>query len=227
MKQYAVIVAGGSGTRMGGGIPKQFRSLSGKPMLWWTMKAFHNENRDTNIILVLPEEFIQLWNDFFNTLPEEDRIPHQTTAGGDSRTESVKKGLTLIKEEDSLVAIHDGARPLVKPDLIKKGWKIAREKRAALPVIPVSDSLREINEKGESKASDRERFRAVQTPQVFHTALLKRAYEETQGSVFTDDASVVEAIGMKVTLFDGDPSNLKITTPADMAVAKILMGENA
>ena len=225
MRQFAVIVAGGTGTRMGGGIPKQFRSLCGRPMLWWSMKAFYDENPSTEIILVLPEEFIILWEDFFSSLPEKDRLPHVVTAGGQTRTESVKRGLILVPE-DSLVAIHDGARPLLKKDLISRGWQTASENGAAIPVVPAVDSMREI--RGDSsKAVDRSLYRCVQTPQVFISRLLKKSYQEQEGRTFTDDASVVEATGHKITLYEGDPSNLKVTTPIDMTIASCLLGDNA
>lgn len=226
MKQYAVIVAGGSGQRMGGGMPKQFRSLCGRPVLWWSMKAFHNENPSTRLIIVLPEEFISLWNDFFTTLPEEERFTHEVVAGGETRSASVQKGLSLIQDDISLVAIHDGARPLVDVRIISDGWKEAEEFEAAIPVIPVVDSLR-IKSGGENKAVDRNSFVAVQTPQVFFTSLLKQAYKEAGENAFSDDASVVENIDHPISMFQGHPDNIKITNPQDMAIAALLMGKNA
>lgn len=222
MKKYAVIVAGGSGTRMGGGIPKQFRSLCGRPMLWWSLKAFHDEDNNTEIILVLPENFISLWEDFFSTLPKGDRFPHLITIGGASRTESVLNGLRLIEDEDSLVAVHDGARPLVSPQTITRGWALAEERQAAVPVVPVVDSLRKITG-DHSEAVDRSRFRAVQTPQVFRTEVLLKAYKALNGETFTDDASVVENLGIEIALFEGNPENMKITNPKDLAIAAILL----
>lgn len=238
---FAIIVAGGSGTRMGGGIPKQFRNLCGRPVLWWSMKAFHDENPLTQLVLVLPETFIDLWKDFYTSLPEEERFPHKITAGGTSRTESVSNGIALIDNDNSLVAVHDGARPLVKPSIIRMGWETANLTGAAIPVVPVTDSLRKISqEQGksdksickdnlagiESKSVDRNKFMAVQTPQVFKTSLLKEAYEKAGEGVFTDDASVVEHSGHKISLFEGSPDNIKITGPKDMAIAAILMGKN-
>lgn len=226
MKKYAVIVAGGSGSRMGGGIPKQFRSLCSHPVLWWSMKAFKDEDPETQIILVLPEDFISLWNDFFNTLPPVEKFEHKITAGGNSRSESVKNGLLLIDDLDSLVAVHDGARPLVKTEIIRRGWEKAKEFKAAIPVVPVVDSLREVTDNG-NFACDRTRFRSVQTPQVFETSLLSEAYEKVGNRVFSDDASVVEAFGNKIVLFDGDPNNIKITNPFDMTMAEALLNKNA
>lgn len=227
MRQYAVIVAGGSGTRMGGGIPKQFRSLLERPVLWWSMKAFHDENPNTELILVLPEEFIPLWNDLFATIPEKDRFEHLVTIGGNTRTESVVNGIGLIEDEDSLVAIHDGARPLVTKEIIHQGFLLAGAEGAAVPVVPVTDSLRKLNGDS-SECVDRNRFVAVQTPQVFKTLLLKKAYREAEDDkVFTDDASVVERMDQKIALFEGSHNNIKITNPKDLAIAKLLMGRHA
>lgn len=215
-------MAGGAGTRMGSGIPKQFRSLLGRPVLWWSMKAFHDEDPTTRLILVLPHEFISLWEDFYSTLPDDERFHYEVTSGGRSRSESVTKGLDLINDPESLVAVHDGARPLVDPKIISSGWKLAQEKGAAIPVIPVTDSLRKKSDEG-SQVVDRNDYLAVQTPQVFKTSLLKNAYKESEGSVFTDDASVVENMGHKVALFEGSDENIKITNPKDMAIAALIM----
>lgn len=226
MKKNAVIVAGGSGTRMGGGIPKQFRSLCGRPVLWWSMKAFHDEDTHTRLIIVLPEDFIDLWNDFFSSLPETDRFDHEVVAGGSSRTQSVKNGLALVDDPDSLVAIHDGARPLLTDAIIKDGWSKAQSYGAAIPSVPVTDSLRHVSDEGNS-AVDRSEFVAVQTPQVFKTSILKEAYLKAGDTIFTDDAAVVENAGHKVALFPGSPDNIKITNPKDLAIAAVIMGKNA
>lgn len=225
MRKYAVIVAGGSGARMGGGIPKQFRNLCGRPVLWWSLKAFHEEDPHTSIILVLPEQFISLWKDFYDTLPESEKIPFSIAAGGKTRGESVKNGLALIPDPDSLVAIHDGARPLVTPALISRGWAAAQEHGAAIPVMDVTDSLRKRTPNG-SEAVDRNEFAAVQTPQVFHTSLIKEAYNLVGDQSFTDDAAVAEYAGHTVKLFEGFHKNMKLTHPEDMAVAALLLKED-
>ena len=226
MKRYAVIVAGGSGSRMGGGMPKQFRDLSGRPVLWWSMKAFHDENPDTCLILVLPGNYIPLWENLFSSLSEDDRFMHKIVEGGSTRTDSVKNGLTLVPAGNSLVAVHDGARPLVSPGLISLAWETALYSGAAIPVVPVTDSLRKV--KGEeSQYVDRSEYVAVQTPQVFDAALLKDAYEKAGQQVFSDDASVVEHNGHKVAMFPGNTDNIKITNPKDMAIATVLMANNA
>ena len=221
MGKYAVIVAGGSGSRMGGGIPKQFRNLCGRPVLWWSMKAFRDEDPATNIILVLPEEFVKLWQDYFHSLPESDRFSHEITIGGATRTESVKNGLAHVASPDSLVAVHDGARPLVTPELISKGWETAQQHGAAIPVVPVTDSLRKVNGDN-SEAVDRSEYVAVQTPQVFKTSILKEAYAQAGENTFTDDAAVVENAGFKVALYPGSDTNFKLTHPKDLQIAAVL-----
>ena len=226
MKQYAVIVAGGSGSRMGGGIPKQFRSLCGKPVLWWSMKAFHDENPATALILVLPQEFIDIWRDFFSSLAVAHQFEHQIAAGGASRSESVKNGLALVTEKESLVAVHDGARPLVTPEVIARGWRMAQEKGTAIPGVPLTDSIRHLKTNG-SESVDRTEYVAVQTPQVFLSSLLKDCYEKKSGETFTDDAAVVENCGHHVSLYEGSHNNIKVTNPGDLEVAAVLMKKNA
>lgn len=217
-----MIVAGGSGSRMGGGIPKQFRTLCGHPVLWWSMKAFHDEDPSTHLILVLPQEFITLWKDFFSTLSASEQFPHSVTSGGKSRSESVKNGLALVENDESLVAVHDGARPMITKELISKGWETAEQSGAAIPVLAVTDSLRRVN--GDcSEAVDRSEYVAVQTPQVFKTGLLKESYAKAKDEVFSDDASVVENAGYKVKLYPGLVENMKITNPKDIALATAIM----
>lgn len=225
MKRFAIIVAGGSGSRMGGGMPKQFRALNGRPVLWWSMKAFHDENPETRLVVVLPREFVTLWNDLFSSLPENERFSHEVAFGGETRTESVKNGLSLIVDPEALVAVHDGARPLVDPRIIAKGWETAQKYGAAIPVVAVTDSLRS-TEIYPSKAVDRDKFVAVQTPQVFLAKILKDAYEYAGRQSFSDDATAVENMGETVILFEGSHDNFKITNPKDMAIAEVLMKGN-
>ena len=222
MKKYAIIVAGGSGSRMGSGIPKQFRSLCGRPVLWWSLKAFHEASPETEIILVLPAKFKRLWEEIFSTLLPEERYPHKITIGGATRTESVRNGLKLVGEEDSIVAVHDGARPLIKETTISEGWKMAAEKGAAIPVVPVVDSLREMEKDG-SHCVDRSSYVAVQTPQVFRRKLLFDAYEAAGDKIFSDDAAVVEAFGAQIALYPGNPENMKVTNPGDIDIATVLL----
>lgn len=219
MEKYAVIVAGGSGLRAGGPLPKQFQELAGRPMLWWAMDAFRREDPATRVILVVNGDYISLWNGLYGSLPEEDKIPCRVCRGGASRPESVARGLQLIGQEASLVAVHDAARPLVSTELIARGWEAAMRSGAAVPVVAVSDSLRMLSDGG-SAPVDRSRYVAVQTPQVFRSSVLLDAYSRVSDySGFTDDASLVEAAGHKVALYDGDPVNMKITHPGDAALA--------
>lgn len=225
MRKYAIIVAGGSGTRMGGDMPKQFHSLKGKPMLWWSIKAFHDEDPKTEIIVVLPNDFISFWKNFYETLPTEIRYNHCVASGGATRSDSVQNGLNFVSEIDSLVAIHDGARPVIDRFTIANGWKLAEEKGSAIPFIPLTDSLRKFTEGG-SISVDRSVYVAVQTPQVFKTEILKNAYKTCEGRIFTDDASVVESIGYDLSLFEGNLDNIKVTNPRDMEIARLLIDRN-
>lgn len=219
--KYAVIVAGGKGTRAGGGVPKQFRKVSGQPMIWWSLRAFHEENPEAKIVLVLPADAMAFWNDMHASLTNQ--VPHVCVAGGNSRTESVRAGLAAIPDEaDGLVAVHDAARPLVTPALICRGWNAALISGAAIPVVPVADSLRRLLPRG-SEVADRSQFVAVQTPQVFSIKLLKKAYSGMPECSFTDDASVVEAFGVMPELFEGDSDNFKVTNPGDFIRAQVLL----
>ena len=223
VKKYAVIVAGGSGTRLGGDLPKQFQTLNGRPVLWWSMKAFHDEDPSTKIILVLNGGFIGTWQDMYASLPPECQFPHTITEGGTSRTESVKNGiLSIPASDDVLIAVHDAARPLVTVDMIREGWKAAANHGAAIPAVPVTDSLRHIDADG-SKAVDRKDYVAVQTPQVFKASILKSAYKRNPEAVFTDDASAVEAYGLEPVLFSGSPRNMKVTNPGDIQIASLFL----
>lgn len=225
MKKYAVILAGGSGMRAGGYVPKQFQMLEGIPMLWWSVRAFYKEDKNTHIRLVMHPGFFDLWDIIYRELPEEDKkIPFTLVCGGRSRLESVKNGIIEIPaEKDALVAVHDAARPLVSRDVISEGWRVASEKNAAVPAVPVTDSLRRIGVDGFSEAVARKDYVAVHTPQVFRCDILKSAYEMPLNDTMTDDASVVEASGVNVTLYEGSTHNMKVTNPLDMEIAALIM----
>ena len=225
MKKYAVIVAGGSGTRLGAPIPKQFLVLNGYPVLWWSTKAFHDEDKETVIILVLPEKYIHEWEKILSLLPEESRFHHQIVSGGATRFESVKSGLSVIPDGESLIAVHDAARPLVSVEMIEEGWFTAKEKGTAIPVVPVTDSLRKLTHNGVSVSVDRKDYVAVQTPQVFRSDIIKNAYKSNYQDNFTDDASVVEATGHEISLYKGSVNNMKVTNPGDPEIAAVLMKE--
>lgn len=218
MKNYAVIVAGGSGSRFGSAVPKQFVPLCGKPVLMHTIAKFASVS-DTSIILVIPQAHFGWWQE----LCEEHNfvIPHKVVAGGSSRFQSVKNALATIvnAEADDIVSVHDGVRPLVSVELIARAFEQARKQGSAIPVVPVTDSVRKVSG-SQSEALERSALRAVQTPQVFDARLLLSAYDTEFSEFFTDDASVVETAGHSVSLIDGETTNIKITHPIDLIVAE-------
>lgn len=217
MNKYAIIVAGGSGKRMQSHIPKQFLHLGRWPILMHTIMAF--EPHVHKIVVVLPEKEIPNW---MSQCEEEDfTVPHSIVAGGQHRFDSVKNGLQAI-ENDGLVAIHDGVRPLVSNETILRCFEAAAAHGAALPVIDVNESLRKVKKK-DNEAVDRSKYRLVQTPQVFSLKLLNKAFTQSYKPQFTDDASVVEATGHKIFLVEGNRENIKITTPLDMLLAEAIV----
>ncbi|MEG1749373.1 MAG: 2-C-methyl-D-erythritol 4-phosphate cytidylyltransferase [Tannerellaceae bacterium] len=218
MKRYVLIVAGGKGLRMGSDLPKQFIPIEGKPILMHTLEAFHRWDAEAKLILVLPTEHQDYWRMLCKELGCS--TPHTLANGGETRFHSVQNGLQQI-EQPGLVAVHDGVRPFVTSEVITACFEAAERQGAAVPAIPLTDSLRYIEAEG-SHPVDRSRYLAVQTPQVFCSDLLLRAYRQSYSPLFTDDASVVEAIGQPVTLVPGNPENIKITTPFDLKVAEIL-----
>jgi 2-C-methyl-D-erythritol 4-phosphate cytidylyltransferase len=219
MNKIAIIVAGGKGERMNADVPKQFLEIQGKPILMHTLEAFINFDASLQLILVLPAAQI----DFWQTLCEahDFNIPHQIVAGGQTRFHSVKNGLDAVKIP-SLVAIHDGVRPLVSKDTISRCFDAAVKFGAAIPTMDSIESIRFVDANG-SKSVDRTVYKMVQTPQVFDTELLKKAYEQEFSVLFTDDASVVEAMGVTVHLVEGNRENIKITTEFDLIVAERLL----
>ncbi len=219
VQKAVVIVAGGSGKRMGGDIPKQFLQLSGKPVLMHTMHRFFSFDPKIYMILVLPFEHIETWN----LLCSQHRflIPHQIIPGGAERYDSVKNGLEKI-DDTWLVAIHDGVRPLVSNATIGKSFELAAEFGNAIPAVPVKESLREVFE-GQNRPVDRRNFYLIQTPQTFRGDLIKKAYQKPYNPLFTDDASVFEAAGNEVHLFEGNTENIKITTSSDLKIAAALL----
>ena len=216
-KQSVIIVAGGKGLRAGGELPKQFQSIGGEPMLMHTIRAFHDYDYRMRIVVVLPEGTQSLWSQ----LCEEHRftVRHTVVTGGETRFHSVKNGLEEIPEEET-VGVHDGARPFVTPKLIGRCFDASFENQCG--VIPVTDevnSVRQLTATG-SRTLDRKQLKLVQTPQVFPARGLKKAYETGFDPSFTDDASVAEKWGMKIQLREGEETNIKITTPFDMALAE-------
>lgn len=221
-KDYIIIVAGGKGQRMGSSVPKQFLLLCGKPVLMHTIEAFHSYSTSLEIILVLPEEQQTHWKE----LCEEYGFttPHTVVSGGSTRFESSRNGISVIPDDaDGVVGIHDGVRPLVSAALIDRCYESARENYAAIPVMPLTDTLRFVGESGCGRNVLRSDYVIVQTPQVFDIALAKRAFSLPYKESFTDDASVVEDLGCQVSVVEGCRENIKLTTPFDMKVAEAIL----
>jgi 2-C-methyl-D-erythritol 4-phosphate cytidylyltransferase len=216
MRKYAVIVAGGKGVRMGNATPKQFLLLHNKPILYYTIKTFLDAYSDLEVILVLPEENMEMGREIIDAYFEPSRI--QITAGGERRFHSVQKGLKLIAD-DAIIFVHDGVRCLVSTELIHRCYARALESGSAIPVVAAKDSVRLISE-GDNEPIERSRVVFVQTPQTFHSKILLPAFEIDYKERFTDEATVVEAFGLKISLVEGEESNIKITTPFDLAIAE-------
>jgi len=218
MKKFALIVAGGSGSRMQNKTPKQFIELAGKPVLMHSITTFYNYDSEIKIIIVLPAEHIGFWKNLCASFSFS--IKHSVVSGGTTRFDSVKNGLKQIN--DGIVFIHDGVRPLVSEKTISKCYKTAIEKGNALPVIPVSESIRVKNVQGNSMV-DRSKYFLVQTPQTFRTELIKKAYRQNFSPAFTDDTSVLENTGVKINLVEGNRENIKITYPEDFSIAECFL----
>jgi 2-C-methyl-D-erythritol 4-phosphate cytidylyltransferase len=223
MKKYAVIVAGGSGKRMGNIIPKQFLLLKGKAVLWYTLDTFLRAYSDIKIILVLPEQHIQKGKIITSSFNENDRI--EIACGGDTRFHSVQRGLKEVKE-DAVVFVHDAVRCLVSVPLIHRCYKTAVEKGSAIPAVTATDSIRILNHTRHYIA-DRAQVRIIQTPQTFLSNIILPAFEQPYSDIFTDEATVVEANGTEVFLTDGEYDNIKITRPIDMMIAERILEERS
>ncbi len=219
MKKYAVIVAGGSGLRMNSHIPKQFLLIQKKPLLYYSIDVFIKTYDDIEIILVLPEEHISKGQEIIDAWFDNTRI--KICEGGRTRFHSVQNGLALINEE-SIIFVHDGVRCLLTKDLINRCYSEANKSGSAIPVITSKDSVRLITEDGHI-ALDRNNVKLVQTPQTFHSKILLKAFKIDYKDKFTDEATVVEAFGIKVNLIEGEEANIKITTPADLLAAEYLL----
>jgi 2-C-methyl-D-erythritol 4-phosphate cytidylyltransferase len=220
MKRYAVVVAAGSGKRMGAALPKQFLQFAGKPLLMHTLEQLHAFDSQLNILLVLHPDYINYWKGKLDEL--SFTIPHTIVAGGEERFHSVKSALATIHDESAVVGIHDGVRPLVSMETLQRCFEAAEASGNAVPVIPLNDSLREVDG-NHNQAADRSKFRSVQTPQCFRMTQLKVAFHQEFTTRFTDDASVVESAGFTINLVDGNRENVKITTPEDLRWAEWLL----
>lgn len=217
-KKVAIIVAGGSGTRMGSAVPKQFLELAGKPVLWHTVNAFVQAYADMEIVLVLPEvhfSYVAEWiGDFKQVI---------LVKGGETRFNSVLNGLKTV-QEPAVIFVHDGVRPMVSTALIHRCYEGAVAKGSAIPVIDMKDSIRELIPNG-NRAVDREQYKIIQTPQTFLSEWILPAFEQPFDPLFTDEATVVERQGRQVQLVPGDEANIKITRPLDLIIAEALLGK--
>jgi 2-C-methyl-D-erythritol 4-phosphate cytidylyltransferase len=223
MKKYAVIVAGGAGLRMGGTLPKQFLLLKDKPVLYYSIKTFLEAYPDLQVILVLPVDYTDMGQEIIDAWFDKERI--RITAGGETRFHSVQNGLSLITEE-SVIFVHDGVRCLLSKELIHRCYRQAVETGTAIPAIPSKDSIRLLTDEG-NEAFDRNKVMLIQTPQTFHSKILIPAFQIDYKDKFTDEATVVEAFGMKVSLVEGEERNIKITRPVDIVIAEQLLNETA
>ena len=220
MQKYAIIIAGGAGTRMGTTVPKQFILLRHKPILWHTLNAFIEAYDDMQIVLVLPEAHLEKGEAIANEFTY-NRI--KITTGGPARFHSVKNGLMLV-DTHSIVFVHDAVRCLVTPQLIRRCCEITIEKGNAVPAINISDTIRIETESG-NEAFDRKRIRIIQTPQTFYSNEIKEAYCAEFDESFTDEAGVVETLGVKINLVEGETTNIKITSPIDLLIAEKILEE--
>jgi len=221
MKRYAIIVAGGSGSRMRSDTPKQFMLLGNKPILMHTIQAFADFSTSLKIILVLPKKTGELWKHLCTKY--NFKIDHMLADGGESRYHSVRNGLKTIDDLHGYVAIHDGVRPLVNSRIIGDSFSFAERHGSAIASTTLKESLRHIDA-DRTFSVNRSEYRLIQTPQTFSVKLIKDAYETIEyQSELTDDASVAERNGHVVHLFDGDFTNIKITTPEDLHFAKAIL----
>ena len=220
-EEFVIIVAGGKGLRMGTDIPKQFLPIGGKPVLMRTMERFREYSSTLQIILVLPKA----QQDYWKQLCQEYhfKVDYQLADGGETRFHSVQHGLSLIPDDaEGVVGVHDGVRPFPSIEVISNCYKTAKEKKAVIPVIPVVETVRHILG-ANSETVPRNDYRLVQTPQTFDIQLLKAANRQPYNDGFTDDASVVERYGHRITLVEGNRENIKITTPYDLKIAEVLI----
>jgi 2-C-methyl-D-erythritol 4-phosphate cytidylyltransferase len=215
--KHIVVVAGGSGKRMDESLPKQFLDLNGKPILFHTLSRLKEAIPEANLVLVMHPDWMGHWQSMAGEFAD---VP--VTQGGVRRFESVARGLKMIDSDEGVIGIHDGVRPLVSVDVIQDCFEAAAEHGAAVPVVPLNESLRKMTGT-ESHAEDRMNYRIVQTPQCFRADLIKAAYEQSYDDRFTDDATVVEATGQGIHLVSGNTENIKITTPSDLLVAGSLL----
>jgi 2-C-methyl-D-erythritol 4-phosphate cytidylyltransferase len=218
-REYALIVAGGKGTRIKSDVPKQFLELNGLPILMHTIAAFYRYSQNIQVIVVIPEDDFSVWENLCVKHSFQRTVVLQK--GGDTRFQSVRNGLAQISGE-GLVAIHDGVRPLVNEDIIAASFRLAAVHKSAVASVRLKESIR-ITDQDTTRSADRSRFRLIQTPQTFQVELIKKAYESKEDPSLTDDASVAERAGHLISLFEGSYENIKITTPEDLIIAEALL----
>jgi 2-C-methyl-D-erythritol 4-phosphate cytidylyltransferase len=219
MEKYLIIAAAGRGIRMKSNLPKQFIRIANYPIVFYSMKTFYENDPTIKILLVLPEDLIGEWENFLTE--SQTVIPHKVIEGGSSRMESCRNGLSQI-EGDGLVAVHDGVRPLVSHETIDRCFKMAKEKGNAVPVNDIYETLRQLDSSG-SVTIDRNTVKSVQTPQVFQIKILQEAFLKVKSEQYTDEASMVESLGYKINLVEGNRENIKITDPFDLKIAEYLL----
>lgn len=213
-----IITAGGIGKRMGGSVPKQFLLLADKPILMHTIEQIHAFDPSAELIITLPQDYLEDWKEMCQKY--SFKINHTVVPGGEERFDSIRNALEQASGE--WIAVHDGVRPFISKKVLEDLLREVKTHRAVIPVIPVKETLRIAD--GETNATvHRDHYRIVQTPQVFEAKLLKKAYEQKYTSAFTDDASVVEAIGGRVYLVAGNDENIKITNPLDLSLAALIL----
>jgi len=223
MKKYAVIVAGGTGRRMGNTVPKQFLLLKDKPVLWYTLDTFLRAYDDMEIILVLPQPYIVNGKTITASFSDSNRT--KIVAGGDTRFHSVLSGLREVKDH-AVVFVHDAVRCLVSVPLIRRCYNEALERGSAVPAVPATDSIRILNG-AHHRVADRQQVRIIQTPQTFLSEIILPAFEQEYNEAFTDEATVVEAYGTEVFLTEGEYDNIKITRPVDIMIAERILEERS
>ena len=216
---YNIIVAAGSGSRFGANLPKQYCSLNGRPVLMHTIDNMRVAMPNSHIILVLNKDFVEYWNELCGEYSFESPM---VVTGGDTRWQSVKNAIDVIPATAEIITVHDGARPIVEEKMVERLINALDNAPGAIPVVSVTDSLRQVNENG-SIPVDRSLYKAVQTPQAFHADKLKEAYSLPFTPTFTDDASVMAALGYDVMLVEGDTYNIKITHPLDIEIAQLYL----
>lgn len=219
MKEYALIVAGGKGTRIKSALPKQFIEINGKPILLHTLEAFYRYSEKISVVLVLPEDDFGLWEKICKKF--NFNKPLLLQKGGETRFQSVRNGLDQMTGE-GLVAIHDGVRPLISEDIIGASFRLAAIHQCAVAAVRLKESIR-MTDQDNTKAVDRSRFRMIQTPQTFNLQLIKKAYLMKEDPSLTDDASVAERAGHLISLFEGSYENIKVTTAEDLVIAESLI----